>query len=144
MLQDIGPFDEALDAGTPTQSGGDHEMFLRILISGYHIIYDPAALCWHRHRRTLEETRKTLYGYGVGTYAFWTRSFLERREFGVLSLPWRWFYHTQLPNIIRSLSRRPGSKPLDLLLAELRGCFIGPGAYLNSRKQYKRKQKKAL
>src|SRR5262245_53736144 len=57
VLEDVGPFDELLDAGTPTCSGGDYEMFLRILTAGYRIVYDPAALSWHRHRRTWEELR---------------------------------------------------------------------------------------
>ena len=34
VLELVGPFDEALDAGTPTKSGGDHDMFTRILLGG--------------------------------------------------------------------------------------------------------------
>src|SRR5262249_20614927 len=50
VLDLVGPFDVALDAGTATHSGGDHDMFARILIGGYQIVYQPAALSWHRHR----------------------------------------------------------------------------------------------
>src|SRR3954452_22432114 len=57
LAERIGYFDEALDAGTPTQSGGDHEFFARILRAGHHIVYEPAALNRHRHRRTWEELR---------------------------------------------------------------------------------------
>jgi len=39
----IGTFDEALDAGTPTCSGRDTEMFSRILREGYRMSTDPAA-----------------------------------------------------------------------------------------------------
>jgi hypothetical protein len=66
----IGLFDEALGAGTPTVGGEDCELFARILRSGYRIVYEPRALSWHRHRRTWEELRNTLQGYGVGVYAF--------------------------------------------------------------------------
>jgi glycosyltransferase involved in cell wall biosynthesis len=140
VLELVGPFDEALDAGTPTCSGGDTEMFYRILNAGYYIIYDPAALSRHRHRPMWEELRQTLYGYGVGNYAFWTRCLLVEGELRAVKLAWDWF-HFQLREILRSLLRRPQSVPLDLLLAELRGCAAGPRAYLLSRKQWRPRSK---
>lgn len=139
LLHDIGYFDEALDAGTITHSGGDHEYFARVLIAGYHIVYEPEALSWHRHRRTLEETRKAIYGYGVGVYAFWTRLLVVERELNILKFPWNWFRYTQFPNLIKSITRRPGSQPLNLVLAELKGCIIGPSSYLKARKISKSK-----
>ena len=136
----VGYFDEALDAGTPTQSGGDHEFFSRILLAGYHIVYEPEALSWHRHRRTWKETRKAIKGYGIGVYAYWTRLLLIEKEWQVLKLSYGWFVHTQLPNLVKSLLRRPNSQPLDLLLAELHGCVLGPWKYFSSRKRAKRNQ----
>ena len=68
-VAEVGGFDEALDAGTVTRSGGDHEMFSRLLRGGFYVVYEPDALCWHRHRRTHAELRATFYGYGVGVYA---------------------------------------------------------------------------
>lgn len=135
VLEQVGYFDEALDAGTPTQSGGDHEFFARILLAGYTIIYDPAALSWHRHRRTWEETRKAIRGYGIGVYAYWTRLLFVEKELGIVRFPWLWFVHTQLPNLVRSLFRRPASQPLELVLAELKGCVLGPRTYFASRKR---------
>ncbi len=132
--QVVGLFDEALDAGTPTESGGDHEYFARILLAGYHIVYEPEALSWHRHRRTWKETKKAIRGYGVGVYAFWTRLLVVENELGILRLPYYWFIKTQLPNVIKSIFRRPDSQPLSLLLAELQGCFLGPWKYLLSRR----------
>ena len=130
----VGPFDEALDGGTPTKSGGDTEMFSRILSLGYHIVYDPEALSWHRHRKTWEDLRRTVYGYGVGVYAFWTRRLLVEHEFSVFRLAGNWFFRYQLRSLAKSLLRRPCCKPLDLLLAELCGCLAGPRAYLRSRR----------
>ena len=40
----LGGFDERLDGGRPTRSGGDHEMFTRMLRAGNRIVYDPAAV----------------------------------------------------------------------------------------------------
>ncbi|MEJ7912604.1 MAG: glycosyltransferase [Chitinophagaceae bacterium] len=133
--EDIGLFDEALDAGTPTQSGGDHEFFLRILIAGYHIIYDPAALNWHRHRRTRMEAKNVIRGYGIGVYAFWTRTLLVERELEILKFPLYWFIHYQLRNLAKSILKRKGSQPLDFVVAELCGCLRGPFTYLKSRKK---------
>jgi len=135
----VGPFDEALDGGTITRSGGDTEMFSRILAQGYRIVYDPAALNWHRHRRTWEELRQTIYGYGVGVYALWTRRLLFERELTIPKLAWGWFRHTQVPELARALLKRPNYMPLDLLLAELRGCASGPWAYLASRRRQRRR-----
>ena len=135
VVREVGFFDEALDAGTPTHSGGDHDLFTRILTAGYRIVYEPGALNRHRHRRTWEELRATLYGYGVGVYAAWTRSLLVEGELSVIATAWGWFRHGQLRKLARSLLRRPGCVPLDLVLAELRGCAVGPFAYLRSRRR---------
>lgn len=135
LLEQVGEFDPHLDAGTPTCSGGDHEMFARMLLAGYRIVYEPTALSWHRHRRTWEELRRALYGYGVGVYAFWTRTLLVEKEWVMVQPAIAWFVHDQLPNLFRAIFRLPNSLPLDLVLAELQGCLAGPKAYLTARKQ---------
>ncbi len=137
----VGFFDEALDAGTPTQSGGDHEFFARILLAGYHIVYEPRALSWHRHRRTMQETIAAIKGYGIGVYAYWTRLLVAERELGVLKLPYGWFIHVQLPNLIRSLLGTPNSLPLSLLFAELEGCILGPWKYFSSQRKVTKMRK---
>jgi len=129
VLDLVGPFDEALDAGTETRSGGDHDMFTRILAAGYCIAYEPSALNWHRHRRDWSELRATVRGYGTGVYAYLTRHFLagEMRA-PLVALGWlRW-------QLMSLLGRRPSALPPALALAELRGCLAGPRAYLASRR----------
>jgi len=141
VLAELGPFDEALDAGTITRSGGDTEMFTRILINGFRIVYEPKALCWHRHRRTWKELRQMFYGHGVGVYAFLTRALFIQGELDSPKIAWDWFRYDQLPLLVRSLFGRPSSRPLDLILAELRGCLAGPWAYRTSRKNSGRIQR---
>jgi glycosyltransferase involved in cell wall biosynthesis len=131
ILSSVGPFDEALDAGTATLSGGDNEMFSRILARGFRIVYEPDALNWHRHRRGWDELRRQFYGYGVGGFAAWTRSFLDG-EFGVLTKARSW-PREHLLGIARSALKRPCSTPLDLALLQLAGCIVGPWAYFYSR-----------
>lgn len=135
----VGLFDEALDAGTLTRSGGDHEFFARILSLGYHIVYDPAALNWHRHRQTWKELSDTLYGYGVGVYACFTKHLLINGEWGVFALSYKWFRYNQFPTLVKSILGRPGCMPLNLITAELKGCIMGPWAYISSRKKLKDK-----
>jgi GT2 family glycosyltransferase len=128
-----GGFDERLDAGTPTRSGGDHEMFTRILDAGYRIVYEPAAVSRHRHRRSWDELQITIHGYGVGVYAMWTARVLERHDLSVLRQAFRWAARVQMPALAGAVFRRPGAPPLDLVLAELRGCALGPWAWWQSR-----------
>jgi len=137
FLEKVGPFDEALDAGTTTLSGGDTEMFARILLRGYHIVYDPAALSWHRHRKTWEALRRAAYGYGVGIYAFWTRMLLKEKMPGVFLAAWCYLRHYQLPLFWKALRHYPDAVPLDILLAEFRGCFHGVTAYLTASRHLK-------
>lgn len=134
LVNEIGWFDEALDAGTPTHSGGDHEFFARILLAGYHIIYEPEALSWHRHRRTWKEAQKAIMGYGVGVYAFWTKLLVVDKQYTIVSFPKGWLLHTQLPNLLKWVLRRGGRYPLTFILLELWGCLKGPFAYFKSRK----------
>lgn len=134
LLTTVGPFDEALDSGMPTKSGGDTEIFARILSQGYHIVYDPAALSWHRHRRTWAELHSTMYGYGVGTYAMWTRMLLLDKNTAVFKAGWQHFWYYQLPNLLKGMIGDREAVPLDLMTAELRGCWRGAGAYLQARR----------
>jgi GT2 family glycosyltransferase len=131
----IGPFDEALDSGTPTYSGGDTEMLIRILANGYRIVYNPDAINWHRHRTSWGELRRTIYGYGVGSYACFTSQLVNHREIGGFYVGLLWFWSDQLPGIVKAILRLPGHLPLDLHLVELIGCIIGPWAYLKSRRK---------
>ena len=132
VVLSLGGFDERLDAGTPARSGGDHELFARLLARGYRLVYDPGAVSWHRHRRTWPELRRTVEGYGTGIYAMWTGRVLEQGDLAVVKQAARWFFGVQLPELAKSLAGRPTAMPRDLVLAELAGCVKGPIAWLAS------------
>jgi cellulose synthase/poly-beta-1,6-N-acetylglucosamine synthase-like glycosyltransferase len=135
VLHLVGRFDELLDAGTPARSGGDHDMFSRILASGYRMVYDPAAVSWHRHRRTWPELRSAIEGYGTGVYATWTGRVLIDRDISVIGEALRWLARDQAPAVLRALTRRPGAPPAGLVLSELVGCVKGPVAWWRSRQR---------
>jgi len=142
LQNEIGGFEEALDAGTLTQSGGDHEFFARVLLAGYHIVYDPEAVSWHRHRRTWKEAVNAIHGYGAGVYAFWTKLFFEEKQYSIILFPKNWLLHTQLPNFYRSIFKLKKTYPLSFLFAEFRGCLKGPFVYFKSKKQLNQHLKK--
>ena len=52
-LARIGGFDTALGAGTPTCAGEDTLALSLLLLGGYRIAYEPAALMRHHHRQDL-------------------------------------------------------------------------------------------
>jgi GT2 family glycosyltransferase len=133
-VEEIGLFDAALDGGTATKSGGDQEYFYRALSRGFRIVYDPRAIVWHKHRRDWESLRNTIYGYGVGVFAWWTSALINEGE---TTLYWRapkWFLQYHVRNLIRAIFRRPQHHPLDLAWAEFRGALIGPVSYFKARK----------
>ncbi|MCB0208448.1 MAG: glycosyltransferase [Anaerolineae bacterium] len=123
----IGLFNEAFDVGTPTRGGGDTDMFIRILLAGYSIVYEPEALNWHRHRRTWKELRRQLFGYEVAGFAIWTH-YLFRGNFDAARQIGEWVWR-EVPTLAKSLLRRPYSTPLDITFARFCGAVVGPWAY---------------
>jgi O-antigen biosynthesis protein len=131
----IGLFDPALDVGTPTNGGGDLEMFFRVLKEGGTLVYEPAAIVRHRHRRTYEALQTQLTNNGIGFYAYLVRSAMhypdERAAFLRLGAWWLWWWN------LRRLAQTfvsSSAYPRDLVLAELRGSFVGLSRYQQSRR----------
>ena len=52
VLARIGGFDVALGAGTPARACEDTLALTLVLLAGYRIAYEPAALTRHHHRET--------------------------------------------------------------------------------------------
>jgi O-antigen biosynthesis protein len=135
IFQRIGPFDPALDAGTTSAGGGDLEMFFRVLKEGYTLVYDPAALVRHRHRREPEQLRSQIESWGTGTMAVLTRSaraYPEER--GRLARLAARGLARMARSYLASWIRQPDF-PRSLLLAELRGALAGPRRYEQARRQ---------
>lgn len=132
----IGTFDPALDVGTPTNGGGDLEMFFRVLKEGGTLVYEPSAVVRHRHRRTYEALRTQLANNGIGFYAYLVRSARqypdERAAF--LRLGVWWFWKWNLGRLARSFVT-PSAFPRDLILAELLGSITGLRRYSHAREQ---------
>lgn len=129
----LGLFNADLDVGTVSLSGGDTYAFYLLLDAGYQMVYVPAALAWHRHRRDLESVRRTLYGYSVGVFSVLARCVVEHRDLEALYAGVVWLRRHHLRELAGSVMRRPGRLPGRMVLAELRGCFDGLRVYWRTR-----------
>ncbi len=135
VFKEVGLFNEMLGPGTLCCSGDDHEFYYRVLSHGYRAIYEPGALVWHKHRRNWDSLRRTLFGYGVGVFAWWTHALLIEKEIAVLWWAPNYFFGHHIPNLARALLRRPGHIPLDLAWAEFSGALVAPLRYFRSRRK---------
>ncbi len=135
-LEDTGWFDPALDVGTPTLGGGDHEMFFRFLKSGWICLYEPEALVRHRHRRSFEELERLLFSYGHATRCYFDRETLNfpEDEPAIRKLRRWWWRHWAWQRWLRAFWAK-GWFPRRLVEAEVRGYLAARGAYERARRQ---------
>ena len=68
----IGGFDPATGAGTPAKGGDDLIAFLRTIVDGGTLVYEPGAVVRHWHRRDYQGMRRQAFGYGMGLGAYLT------------------------------------------------------------------------
>jgi GT2 family glycosyltransferase len=132
-VQDIGGFDEALGAGSPAQGGEDLDYFLRALLKGWAIAYEPAALVWHMHRRDEDSLDRQMRGYGSGLSAYITKHLLHpRTALGLARRLPRGL--VRFARINRGLSKTLATPPV-ARHAELRGLISGPACYVRGRRR---------
>jgi GT2 family glycosyltransferase len=133
VLDLVGPFDPALDAGTRALAGGDTDLFRRILRKGYRIAYDPQALNWHRHRRSMKELEQQVFGYEAAAFAVYTKALLFEGDLRALTSIAKWL-RRQIPEVIRSRRRPFGEMPFNVAATQARGAWSGPRRYLQARR----------
>lgn len=138
LLESLGGFDIRFDGGTPALSGGDTEMFARLLDKGYKLVYRPDALVLHRHPRREASLRRVIFGYGVGLYAFLAKRLVEDRDGSVLLTALRWLAGPPVKALWNRVTGRPGA-PLDLVFYEFWGSLHGPLRYFRVTDQTKGK-----
>jgi glycosyltransferase involved in cell wall biosynthesis len=136
ILRAMGGFDPALGAGTPARGGEDLAAFCRTLLDGHQLMYEPAAIVHHLHRRERESLQRLAFGYGAGLTAYLMKfvlddptarlDLLRRMPRGV----GYWLHSTHT----RSSANASSGYPLRLRLVELFGLLSGPGLYVRSRR----------
>jgi len=129
VFETIGYFDPALDVGTPTNGGGDLEMFIRVLRAGYRLVYEPTAMIRHRHRRDYAQLKRQI-SFNGSLYALWQSLAIAYPDLWISCLKvgvWWMLSWNVRRTIISSLHRT--QFPKDLVLAEFRGAFAGFTSY---------------
>ena len=131
-LAAIGAFDVALGAGTPARAGEDTLALTMVLLAGYRIAYEPAALMRHHHRMDLDGLGDQMEGYGVGLTAYYAA--LLRHRPGVLPALLR--LAPAALGYLRGGGDGPAAPrtdlPAGLLRRQRRGMLAGPLRYLRS------------
>ncbi|MEU6235446.1 glycosyltransferase family 2 protein [Kitasatospora sp. NPDC047058] len=133
VIRAVGGFDPATGTGTPSRGGEDLLSFQQVLTAGHTVAYQPDAIIWHRHRRTMEALATQVSGFGVGFGAYLAAAvshrpallaeLVRRLPYGV----WRWHVTHQVG---------PRTGPVDgdtlrmLRKLERRGLLYGPFCYL--------------
>jgi GT2 family glycosyltransferase len=79
LAESIGGFDPLLGAGTPTGGGEDLDMFVRVVLAGRALAYEPTAIVWHLHRASDVALDRQMYSWGTGLAAYLTKHLIEKR-----------------------------------------------------------------
>ncbi len=125
LFDRIGGFEPGLDVGTPTNGGGDLEIYYRLLRHGAHLLYEPAAIVRHRHRRDDAGLLRQIHGWGSGVFAYllhvWRRDPKARGAIVRLTRWWLFKYIRQ--SLFKSLLWKRHRPICPLVLAEVRGAL---------------------
>jgi GT2 family glycosyltransferase len=137
VLKEVGGFNEALGAGTPSGGGEDLNMFMRVVLAGHRLVYEPSAVVAHVHRADLAELSRQMRAYGSGCTAALTAITMAdaraRRE-----LPTK-----VISGVARMLRLSSGVRdnptlPTGLIRREAVGFLVGPWLYLRGRRNLRR------
>ena len=72
VLRQLGGFDLRLTFG-----GEDLDLFLKVVLVGHRLVYEPTAIAWHRHPGEYASLRRTMFSYGAGLTALMTKWFVS-------------------------------------------------------------------
>ncbi len=143
LFENIGFFDPALDVGTPTNGGGDIDMFFRVIKEGYTLLYEPSAMVRHVHRREDKDLRKQMFSWGTAfcCYLITNAVAYPHEVEGLLKLWLRWFWQRGLRRLLISFLR-PARSNRRLILAEMWGLLVGVFCYCRARSVAKKVEQK--
>ncbi len=128
-------FDPALGAGTRARGGDDLAAFFDVIAAGYAVVYEPAAIVHHAHRRDYPSLQRQAHGYGVGLGAYLAHVLVHhpahaRAALARLPRAAQHFLSSESPKN----ASRPGDFPRELVWRERLGVLAGPWAYVRSRR----------
>ncbi len=135
VFDEIGYFDPALDVGTPTNGGGDLEMFFRVIKAGYSLVYEPQAMIRHRHRRDYSTLKRQIRNNG-SVYALWlciAMAYPDQIPACLWMGTW-WMLYWNVRRLVISYLH-PSQFPRELIWAEFMGGLIGMTTYPKARRR---------
>ena len=130
-----GGFDPALGTGTRARGGDDLAAFFDIVSTGHALVYEPAAVVFHAHRRDEAALGRQAFSYGAGLTAYLMKTMMNRPA-RVLDIAGR------LPAGLRYAlasdsaknARLPDDYSRGLVRRERAGMLAGPLLYCASRR----------
>lgn len=134
FLRSVGGFDPALGPGSQAPAGEELALFFQVVTQGYKLVYTPASLLYHQHRRDYTSLRQQIYGYGVGVTAYLMKILLDNPRLFfdlVIKVPYGLYF--SLSSRSPKNSKKSAHYPKELTGLELKGMLYGPFAYLQSR-----------
>jgi hypothetical protein len=137
MIEHLGGFDDALDVGSIARGGGDLDIMARSIQAGGTLCYEPLAICWHQHRRTMKQLRQQMFDYGWGFAAYCAKhsTDLELGNYSMKMLR-RWaglWGKKRLGENLKLALQLRNHFPIHLILLEIAGGVLGYKAYKRSR-----------
>jgi hypothetical protein len=134
VLRAVGGFDSALGTGTSARGGDDLAGFFNVVSAGHALVYEPAAIIFHAHRREEGALARQAFGYGAGLTAYLTKTLIDRptRAYDLVSRTPAGLRHALAAGSEKN-ARRPPEYPRGLVWRERAGMLAGPALYLLSR-----------
>jgi glycosyltransferase involved in cell wall biosynthesis len=131
----LGGFDPALGAGTICRGGDDLDLLWRALQEGRAVVYEPAALAWHEHRRELRAAHDQIVAHQRGVLAFLSKHLVSGDGRARGSLLGYSAWRLVKPGV-RLVRRALGQDPLPVavLLRMWWNCWAGLAAYPQAKK----------
>ena len=138
FIRSVGGFDPALGRVGPVRCSQDIAVFFQVVAQGYKLVYQPASLIYHQHRRDYPGLCKQTYNHSVGYTAYLTKSLTENPHLifdFVKKIPYALFCMLRsratvdappLPRYVQVIHK-------ELLMLRRKGLLYGPLAYLRSR-----------
>ena len=134
VLKELGGFDEALGAGTASGGGEDLDMFMRVILAGHRIVYEPSAIVSHVHRTDLAELTRQMKAYGSGLTAALTATVVKSRR-ARLEIPLRVARGMLRLFTLNDRVKDNPTLPPGLMRQELIGMLWGPWLYSKGRRR---------
>jgi glycosyltransferase involved in cell wall biosynthesis len=125
------PFPPELDAGTPTESGGDYYVFARTIAGGHRVIYEPDMFTFHQHRPDPRALHRAVRGYGVGCSSAISKLLVEHGELETWRASW-WLIAQYLRTQRRRTVGRADTVETRLSCEFVAGWLLGPRRWRRS------------